>query len=158
MSRLKLAVDREWTWHPSTVDAPVQREEGTRYRLRLRMRFGPNGDMAEPAAESGEPGTRSVGDPTLELGLAVQGSLQPAAGDGLRGDAGPPDNLGAGVMGISLSSSPGTVNDFRPGEGGATVDRGGGKTQASTPRSPVRALTLLSEGSGVRVTIIAMGS
>lgn len=114
--------------------------------------------MTDPAAESGDAGTRSVGDPTLELGLAVQGSRHPAAGDGLRGEAGLLDIIGAGVIATNLSSSPGTANDFRPGEGGATVDRGGGNTQASTPRSPVGALTLLSVGSGVRVTMMAVGS
>lgn len=114
--------------------------------------------MADPAAESGDPGTRKVGDPTLELGLAVQGNRQPAEGDGLRGEAGLLDIMGAGVIATNLSSSPGTANDLRPGEGGATVERGGGKDHASIPRSAVGLFVLLTEESGVRVTMIAVGS
>ena len=161
MSRLKFVVDSEYTSHPRTVETPLQSEDGKRYRLRFFICFGPKGECIELEADPEGEGTRNVGEPTRgEPGEAVQGSLQPEAGDGLRGDPGPePDrSIGAGVMGISLSSSPCTAKDFRPGEGGATDDRGGGNTQASTVRSAAGPLALLNVASGVRVTMIATGS
>lgn len=152
ISRLNVGVGREWIAQPKTARWPDQRDDGGR-NLRRYLDLLP---LLGPATESGV-GRRNVGEmigDDRDGDPVVQGKRQP-------GDCevpGEDERRGAGVIATYFSPSPGWTKYFRPGEGGTTDDRGGGKAHASIVRWAEGASICDILGFGVSETMIATGS